>query len=129
MTAVFLKMEGLFILLLYGGGGKNMKAYFITAHTYIIKMLKIKNTKLYKVKRGQTLKTLSFDIGISAYLLVEENGLKKELYEGQILYLPPTNCIYTVQAGDTKTLLCGSEKNYQIRNGTDVFYPGMKVHL
>jgi hypothetical protein len=34
-----------------------------------------------------------------------------------------------VQAGDTKALLCGSEKNYRIRNGTDVFYPGMKVHL
>ena len=85
--------------------------------------------KLYKVKRGQTLNSLAKQAGVTAFLLVKVNGLLEEVYEGQILSLPAKGNLYTACAGDTKTLLCGSVENYEKINGTDIFYPGMKVLL
>ena len=92
-------------------------------------MLNSFEKRLYKVKRGQTLKTLAEQAGVTAYLLVKENGLSAELYEGQILRLPKKGNLYTVKAGDSKKLLCGSEENYAEKNGTEIFYPGMRVFL
>ena len=68
--------------------------------------------------------------GVSAYLLAKENGLREEPYAGQVLKIPSEKGnAYFVQAGDTKALLCGSEENYEKRNGTEVFYIGMRVIL
>lgn len=92
-------------------------------------MLKIGKMELYKVKLGDTLKGLSEQLPTTMYALIAENGLKTELTEGQILRLPARADLYTVQAGDTKTLLCGSDEAYRKRNGTDVFYLGMRVRL
>ena len=92
-------------------------------------MLKNAKPKIYKVKAGQTLSSLARAIGVTEYLLAAENGLKEELFEGQILILPQSGNLYTVQAGDTKTLLCGGEERYEARNGVDIFYPGMKILL
>jgi hypothetical protein len=92
-------------------------------------MLSFFEKRIYKVKRGQTLKSLATEAGVTAYLLVRENALSGELFEGQILYLPPRGNLYTVRAGDSKRFLCGSEENYEKRNGTDIFYLGMKVLL
>ena len=92
-------------------------------------MLKIGKMELYKVKLGDTLKGISEQLPTTMYALIAENGLKTELTEGQILRLPARAGLYTVQAGDTKTLLCGSDEAYRKRNGTDVFYLGMRVRL
>ena len=92
-------------------------------------MLKIGKMELYKVKLGDTLKGLSEQLPTTMYALIAENGLTTELTEGQILRLPTRADLYTVQAGDTKTLLCGSDEAYRKRNGTDVFYLGMRVRL
>ena len=69
------------------------------------------------------------ELATTPYALAAENGLTEELFEGQLLQLPPPAQIYTVQAGDTKTLVCGNEENYRNKNGTDVFYPGMRILL
>ena len=92
-------------------------------------MLKLKEQKWYKVKRGQTLQSIAKGLNTTAYALVAENSLTEEVYEGQLLRVPETRPLYTVQAGDDKALLCGSEKAYEKRNGTKVFYPGMRVRL
>ena len=92
-------------------------------------MLKTWTGKIYKVKRGQTLKGLAKELSTTEYALIACNGLQTEVYEGQILILPESRNIYTVQVGDTKSLLCGSEEGYQIQNGTTVFYLGMRVLL
>ena len=68
-------------------------------------------------------------LNTTAYALVAENSLTEEVYEGQLLRMPEMRPLYTVQAGDDKALLCGSEKAYETRNGTQVFYPGMRVRL
>ena len=73
--------------------------------------------------------TLAEEIGVTAYLLAAANGLKEEIFEGQILFLPSSGNLYTVREGDTKTWLCGSKKRYEEKNGTDIFYLGMKVLL
>ena len=92
-------------------------------------MLKLKEQKWYKVKRGQTLQTIATGLNTTAYALVSENGLTGEVWEGQLLRVPESRPLYTVQVGDNKALLCGSEQAYLERNGTTVFYPGMRVRL
>ena len=91
-------------------------------------MLKTEKCQFYKVKKGQTLKAVAEYFSVSEYLLVKENGLVEPLYAGQILRIPKeTGNSYIVRAGDTKELLCGSAENYFRKNGTDVFYIGMRV--
>ena len=92
-------------------------------------MLKLKEQKWYKVKRGQTLPSIAKGLKTTVYALVAENSLTEEVHEGQLLRVPENRPLYTVQAGDDKATLCGSEKAYEQRNGTKVFYPGMRVRL
>ena len=67
---------------------------------------------------------------MSAFLLAKVNALYEEVVEGQILDIPnERGNAYTVREGDTKTLLCGSEEGYERKNGTGVFYIGMRVVL
>ncbi len=106
-----------------------MKAYFASFSIYTIVMLKLKEQKWYKVKRGQTLQTIATGLNTTAYALARENDLKEEVYEGQLLRVPEARPLYTAQAGDDKALLCGSEQAYVKRNGTQAFYPGMRVRL
>ena len=93
-------------------------------------MLKIKCVKFYKVKGGQTIEEIAAAFSVSAWLLVKENHLTTQPYAGQILAIPSqTGDLYTVQAGDTKGLLCGGKDGYKQKNGTDVFYIGMRVRI
>ena len=89
--------------------------------------LKSKLLEPYKVKNGQTVRSLANECATTAYAIVARNGLTEELYEGQLIFLPDSANLYTVQAGDTKKDLCGSEERYRKMNGTDVFYPAMRV--
>ena len=91
-------------------------------------MLKTVNVKYYKVKKGQTLGDIAKYFSISERLLAKHNYLSAPPFVGQILVIPDEKGNeYVVQAGDTKTLLCGSEENFYKKNGTDVFYIGMRV--
>ena len=93
-------------------------------------MLKIERVKYYKVKSGQTLREIAAFFSVSEYRIVELNGLKEEVWCGQLLKIPTeTGNSYIVQAGDSKELLCGSAENYRQKNGTDNFYIGMRVIL
>ena len=93
-------------------------------------MLKLRFCKYYQVKSGQTLAEVAKNFSISPYILAQENGLTEELYEGQILLIPTqSGNSYVVKERDTKALLCGGEKGYKEKNGTDVFYIGMRVIL
>ncbi len=66
---------------------------------------------------------------VSVWALAKENGLKTEVVAGQILSIPKTQGnAYTVREGDTKALLCGSEEEYNRKNG-DIFYLGQRVLL
>ena len=96
----------------------------------LIQMLKTKKSDYYKVKDGQSLLDIAKYFSVSEYLLVKENGLTKQPYAGQILVIPQeTGNAYVVREGDTKELLCGSEENFARKNGTDIFYIGMRVIL
>ena len=84
-------------------------------------MLKMTEKRLYKVKGGQTLRAVAAAFCVTEYALVAENGLQEELYEGQLLQIPESYSMYTVQEGDTKALLCGSEENFKRKNGRRVW--------
>lgn len=93
-------------------------------------MLKTRKVEYYKVKKGQTLLQIAEYFSVSEWLLVKENELTAPPSAGQILVIPKeTGNGYIVREGDTKALLCGSEENYFRKNGTDVFYIGMRVIL
>ena len=82
------------------------------------------------MKTGQTVADIAKAFCVSERLLVKENGLTEEPKAGQILKIPQERGnSYTAKAGDTKTLLCGSDENYRRKNGTDILYIGMRVIL
>ena len=86
--------------------------------------------QFYQVKRGQTLQEIADYFSVSERLIVKANGLSVSPCAGQILRIPKARGnAYTVQAGDTKALLCGNEENYEKMNGTDIFYIGMQVRI
>ena len=86
--------------------------------------------QFYQVKKGQGLREIARYFSVSERLLARENGLSAPPCAGQILRIPKARGnAYTVQAGDTKALLCGSEENYEKMNGTDIFYIGMQVRI
>ena len=87
-------------------------------------------TQYYKVKEGQTVEGIAAFFCVSPRLLARENGLQCEVRAGQILRIPSEKGnAYTVCAGDSKALLCGSEEAFEKKNGTDVCYIGMRVVL
>lgn len=93
-------------------------------------MLYSVSRQFHTVREGQNLQKIADYYSVSAYLLVQENSLTGELYAGQVLKIPSAKGnAYFVQEGDTKALLCGSEENYRKKNGTDIFYIGMRVIL
>jgi len=93
-------------------------------------MLKLVWKNFYQVKNGQRLKDIAAAFCVSEYLLAKENGLTNEPLCGQILKIPAERGnAYYVREGDTKRLLCGSDENFYRKNGTHIFYIGMRVIL
>jgi LysM repeat protein len=93
-------------------------------------MLKMRLVKYYKVKAGQSLREIAEAFSVAEGLLIKENGLTQAPYAGQILKIPSARGnAYIVCEGDTKELLCGSAQAYREKNGTDIFYIGMRVIL
>ena len=93
-------------------------------------MLKSLRLQYYKVKEGQRLKEIAEYFSVSPYLLAKVNGLHEEPLPGCVLQIPAVQGnYYTVKEGDSKALLCGSAEEYEKKNGTDVFYIGMRVVL
>ena len=93
-------------------------------------MLKMEIKRYYRVKRGQSLREIAEAFCVSCRLLAKENGLTEEAKAGQILRIPAERGnAFIVQAGQNRSLLCGSEENFRKRNGTDTLYIGMRVIL
>ena len=93
-------------------------------------MLRLFVPKYYRVKRGQTLRDISLAFGVAVGVLIRENGLQAEPQEGALLYIPEMRGNrYLAQAGESKTLLCGSDDTFFKKNGTHILYPGMIVVL
>ena len=93
-------------------------------------MLKVAKKQYYKVKKGQTLREVAEYFSVSEFLLARENNLRSPLWTGQILSIPKEKGnAYFVHEGDTKSLLYSSDDAYLKKNGTQVFYIGMRVIL
>ena len=86
--------------------------------------------KYYRVKRGQSLKDIASAFGLPLSLLVKENALSSPPKVGEVLLIPKRKGnLYTVQGGESKTLLCGSCEAFEKRNGTRRIYLGQTVFL
>ena len=105
-------------------------AYFVYAGAYIDYMLKAEQRKLYRVQAGQTLKEIACFFCVSEFLLAKCNHLNAPPKKGQILLIPEERGnAYIAGQGDSKALLCGSDENFERKNGTDILYLGMRVIL
>ena len=97
---------------------------------YNSSMLQVEKKEYYQLKSGQTIESVAEYFSVSPWLIVRENGLTSPPSPGQILRIPQVRGNeYVVQVGDSKRLLCGSEEGYERRNGTTVFYVGMRVWI
>ena len=93
-------------------------------------MLKTRRVQYYKVKEGQNIRDIAQYFSLSPYLLAKVNGLYEEPSAGCVLKIPVMQGnYYTVKEGDSKALLCGNDEEFEKKNGTDVFYIGMRVVL
>lgn len=93
-------------------------------------MLTIEIPTYYKVKKGQTVRAIATAFCVAERLLVKENGLTQEPFQGQLLLIPKVRGnAYTAVDGQTKALLCGNDSRFEERNGTTLLYPGMRVIL
>ncbi len=96
----------------------------------MIEMLKTRKADYYQVRSGQTLEQIAAYFSLSPFLLARENRLTEDPFVGQILRIPKeTGNAYVVREGDTKKLLCGSDGAFERKNGTSVFYIGMRIIL
>lgn len=94
-----------------------------------VKLL-LKDSRIYRVKRGQTLADLEKAFSCPARLIAATNGLTEEVGEGEVVFIPEADGnLYTVRGGESKTLLSGSEENYAKKNGTQCLYPTQTVLL
>jgi hypothetical protein len=92
--------------------------------------LSLLKPQLYRVKKGQTICSVAAAFGLPPRFLAKENGLSAELWEGQVIFIPPAERnLYTVRGGESKSLLCGSAEIFAQRNGTRCFYPAQTVFL
>ncbi len=86
--------------------------------------------RVYRMKRGQTLRSVALAFGLPPALLAARNGLTKDPGEGTVLLIPQERGdLYTVKGGESATLLCGSPARFFERNGTRALYPGQTVLL
>ena len=93
-------------------------------------MLKTEIPRMYKVKRGQTIRDAAEAFRLHESAIIACNRLDGEPREGEILRIPDLRGnLYTARAGEDKKLLCGSEENFREKNMTDLLYPGMRVLL
>ncbi len=91
-------------------------------------MLRIIENHYYRLKTGDTLSLVAKAYKIPECALIGLNGLTEEPWAGYLLKLPSKEySLYTVQAGDSKKNLCGSEERYRALNFTDEFFIGMKI--
>ncbi len=93
-------------------------------------MLKMQIPKYYQVKKGQTIAKIAEAFCLPPTLIVRENRLKEEVFEGQILQIPEVRGnLYSVRIGDDKNLLCGSEEKFREKNGTNLLFPYQNIFL
>lgn len=92
--------------------------------------LSLKQTRYYRVKRGQTLALIAETFRIPAPVLARENALTSDVEEGQVIIVPAVRRdVYCVRGGESKTLLCGSAARFSELNATACLYPGQIILL
>ena len=94
-----------------------------------VKLL-LKEIEFYRVKRGQTLKSIAEAFACPERLLAVANSLTEEVQEGEVLRIPQAEGnLYTVRGGESKALISGSDGKFFEKNQTRFLYPMQKVIL
>ena len=92
--------------------------------------LELKTPAWYRVKHGQTIRSIAQTYGLTPRILARENDLDEEVREGMLLKIPQAaGNLYTVRGGESMTLLCGSKENFCEKNGTEHLYIGQTILL
>ena len=92
-------------------------------------VLTLHRPRLYRVRRHDTLEGIARAFSLPPRVLAAKNHLTHEPEEGRVLVLPDGGDLYFVRGGETKTLLSGSEQNFEEKNCTKLLYPTQQVLL
>ncbi len=91
--------------------------------------LQLRRPICFTVKRGQSLQKIASVFHVALALLAKVNNLEKEPEEGTVLLLPEARNCYLVEGGEKKSKLFRSPELFLEINGTDAFFPAMRVYL
>ena len=94
-----------------------------------VKLL-LKESEFYRVKKGQTLKSIAAAFACTERLIAAFNNLTEEVGEGEVIMIPRVEGnLYTVRGGESKALLSGSSERFYETNQTNCLYPTQKILL
>ena len=92
--------------------------------------LSIKECEFYRVKKGQTLKSIARAFSCPARMLAACNDLSEEVRAGEVLKIPKIEGnLYRVRGDENKSLLAGSDEGFEKKNFTRWLYPTQQVIL
>ncbi len=89
----------------------------------------------YRVEKGDRILNISQKFNIPFCKIILQNGLIREVSEGDLLYLEQdeTNTVYTVKPTDTLEKIserfCVKKEEIIEKNGTDFVFYGLKIYL
>jgi LysM repeat protein len=89
---------------------------------------------IHKVEKGETLSYISQKYGIPVGVIMRDNGISGDLYEGQRLVIAARKgIIYTVKPEDTAESIAAKFKvdtdKLLKENNTEIIYPYMNINI
>ncbi len=94
----------------------------------------VKNTFIYMVEKGDTLKSIADKFHTTMQVLIVINGLESEVKAGEYIVVEKIDGeLYYVKPGDTLEKIAKNDsekiKNIKRRNKIDKIYPGQKIYI
>lgn len=91
------------------------------------------NDFFYRVKKGESIDSVSDKFFIPEYYIIGKNNLKCDLYEGQIILLKKGGSVYVVKMGETLDKILEkfnlSKENFYNLNYTFTIFPDQKIYI
>ena len=92
------------------------------------------NKNYYRVKRGDTVLSVSEELSFPPFKLIADNALTEEIRAGQVLIIIKlSRPVYRVKPFDSIEEICEKfcivKQDFLLNNKTDVIYPGILVYV
>lgn len=87
----------------------------------------------YRVKKGESIESVSEKFFIPEYYVIGKNNLKSDLYEGEIILLKKSGTVYVVKVGETLDKILEkfnlTKEIFYSLNYTFTVFPDQKIYI